>query len=491
LVFAAALLAAAVLTASPASAQQEIFIPSNATWTAFDEGGGPLGNAQLVCLRTTDIAYTCPAGATSWDYPGTGSQAWYQDLSVIPSGRYIWAPGITAQDIIFDAFYFFRKSITLNAPPQSGNFFITADDYAEVRVNGSLVGSVGSLACCGGPRPLRGFNILPFLRQGANDIEVKAKNSFYPDFPCSNCATYGTNPAGVVFGGRITAGTGASPLPGAPTSLQARTSGNDLELTWGPPASGGSPTSYALVARTTAGGPVLLTLPLGDTQRLLVTAPSGTYVLSVRAGNASGTGPESPAVNVSVPQAPVAPGPAGNLTAATSGSTVTFQWTPSTTGGLPSGYLLAVQLPGGGSVGAPLPVNATAASFPGVPPGTYRARIAAGNTAGVSAYSNEAVFTIVAPAPPAAPVLNTPVFTAGRQLQLSWTPGAGGTVTSYDLVVATAPGGAPLLVLGVGGGTSVALPVAPGIAGTFYFRLVARNAVGSSPLSNEVSAVIP
>lgn len=472
--------------------QQEVFVPSNATWAAFDELGTPLGNAQLVCLRTSDIAYTCPAGAVSWNYPGIASQAWYQDLSVIPNGRFIWAPGIGPGDIIFDAFYVFRKTITLNAPPQSGNFFITADDYAEVRVNGSLVGSIGATTGVGGPRPLRSFNILPFLRQGANDIEVKAKNGLFPDFPCSNCATYGTNPAGVVFGGRITAGSGAPPVPGAPTNLQARTNGNLLELTWGVPASGGAPTGYSLLARGSVGGPVLLTLPLGDVLRFDATAPSGTFVLTVRATGASGLGPESAPVTVTLPQPPVAPGAPTNLAATGFGAGVTLQWSAPSSGGLPSQYVLAVQIPGGQTVGVPLPASPTAVGFSGVPPGTYRARVSAANAGGTSAPSNEAVFTIAAPSAPGAPVLGTPVFNASsRQLQLTWTPGSGGAATSYALIAALSPGGVPVTSIPLGNGTSATLGVPGGIAGTFYLRLVASNAVGASPLSNEVSVVIP
>lgn len=486
----AALAAVAVCaSAAPAGAQlQEVFVPSNATWTVSDESGGSLGNARLVCLRPDQPA-SCPSGALSWDYPGIGSYAWYQNLRAIPNGRYIWAPGLTPQSINVNTFYYFRKTVTLNAPPQSGNFFITADDYAEVRINGTLVGTVGSLACCGGPRPLRSFNILPFLRQGANDFEIKAKNADYPDFPCA-CATYGENPAGVVFGGRLTAGSGTAPVPGAPGNFQARTNGNDVELTWDPPATGGTVSGYTIVARATPGGPITIAFPVGDVQQVPARGPNGTFVLAVRAEGPSGVGPESSSVTVTLPVTPQAPGAPTNLAVTAYGSGVTLAWTPPTSGGLPSRYVLTVQAPSIGTVAVPLAANLTGTTFAGVPPGTYTARLAAENAGGVSGPSNQITFTVAPPAPPGTPTLAAPQL-VGRRLDLSWTPGTGGVPVDYVLVAAVSPGGAPVATLSVGGGTSVSLDLPAGVSGTFFLRLSARNALGSSGLSNEVSVLVP
>lgn len=487
-----AALAAAVVGASaaPAVAQpQEVFVPSNATWSVSDDTGASLGNARLVCLRPDQPA-SCPSGALSWDYPGIGSGAWYQDLRAIPSARYIWAPGLTPQSFIDDTFYYFRKTVTLNAAPQSGNFFITADDYAEVRINGTLVGTVGSLGCCGGPRPLRSFNILPFLRQGANAFEVKAKNGLFPDFPCSDCATYGTNPAGVVFGGRITAGSGTAPVPGAPGNFQVRANGNDIELSWDAPTTGGTVTGYTILVRAASGGPIASAFPVGDVLQLTARGPNGNFALSVRAEGTSGVGPESSVVTFSLPQAPQAPGAPTNLAVTAYGSGVTLAWTPPTTGGLPSRYVLTVQAPSIGTVAVPLAANLTGTTFAGVPPGTYTARLTAENAGGVSAPSNQITFSVAPPAPPGTPTFATPQL-VGRRLNLSWTPGNGGVPVDYVLVAAVAPGGAPVATLSVGGGTSAALDLPAGVSGTFFLRLFARNALGSSALSNEVSVLVP
>ena len=84
------------------------------------------------------------------------------------------------------------------------------------------------------------------------------------------------------------AGGGA---PGAPTNVQATASGNNLSLTWGAPATGDAPTGYTLIARTAPGTTPVVTLPLGATNSFAVAAPNGTFILSLTATNATGTGP--------------------------------------------------------------------------------------------------------------------------------------------------------------------------------------------------------
>ena len=56
-------------------------------------------------------------------------------------------------------------------------------------------------------------------------------------------------------------------------------------MTWGAPTSGGAATGYTLVARTVPGGPVALTLPLGNVNAFGVAAPNGVFYLTVVATN--------------------------------------------------------------------------------------------------------------------------------------------------------------------------------------------------------------
>ena len=96
--------------------------------------------------------------------------------------------------------------------------------------------------------------------------------------------------------GTLTVTGGAPGAPGAPTVTG---SGNTITFNWTPAS--GSPTVYTLIARVTQGGPIVASIPVGNVTSFSVTAPNGTFVISVQASNAQGTGPESPGTTVSVP----------------------------------------------------------------------------------------------------------------------------------------------------------------------------------------------
>jgi len=158
-----------------------------------------LGFAQFVCLTAT-IPSSCPAGATIY---GHSTGGWSSDVSSIPGAHWIWAPGIngTTAPAEFNQFYF-SKSFQLNGTNPIGLISISADDFAEVRVNGHIVGSIGSISnystAAQAQASLTTFNLTPFLRAGPNILTVRAENG-----PFGICcpSNYAGNPAGVVFGG--------------------------------------------------------------------------------------------------------------------------------------------------------------------------------------------------------------------------------------------------------------------------------------------------
>ena len=282
---------------------------------------------------------------------------------------------------------------------------------------------------------------------------------------------------------------GATSQPGAPTNLQASANGNVLSMSWGPPTSGAAPTSYTLIARATPGGAVLGTLPLGNVTSFAAAAPNGVFALSLTATNASGTGPESAAVTVTLPSLSPPPGAPTNLTATVLGSTATLTWTAPASGGPVGNYALVAGLTPGFAVPLgtlPLPAGSTSTVIPGIPPGTYYVRVLAQNASGTSAASNEVAITVAAPAAPGAPTLNPPTVT-GNTVGLSWLPGGGGAPTSYVLTALTSGG----VVLGSAplSGSAASFPGVPG--GSYLLRLVAVNSVGPSPASNTVTLVVP
>ena len=152
--------------------------------------------------------------------------------------------------------------------------------------------------------------------------------------------------------------------PGAPTNVQATATGNTLNLTWGAPASGGAATSYTLLARTAAGAAPVATVPLGAVTSFAATAPSGTFLLSLTATNAVGTGPESAVTTVTFGGAVAPPASPTGLGVSVVGTTATFTWTAPVSGGPPAGYVLQAGLsPGFTSAIASLPLPVSPTTF--------------------------------------------------------------------------------------------------------------------------------
>ena len=192
------------------SAQTTVTFASGPSWSVLDAANTPVGTAQNVCLNATNPS-PCPVGATQWGY---GAPGWAQSLAAVPGATWIWAPGFTGASTPASlAQYTFTNTLTLGGTPLSGTIFMLADDYVELRVNGTLVGTVGSITSPGlsgaGLPNLVQFNVLANLVAGVNTVSFTAQNG--PDsFSGVPNANYSQNPAGVVFGGTLTS---AAPVP--------------------------------------------------------------------------------------------------------------------------------------------------------------------------------------------------------------------------------------------------------------------------------------
>jgi hypothetical protein len=77
-------------------------------------------------------------------------------------------------------------------------------------------------------------------------------------------------------------------------------SAGEVTLTWTAPTTGGTPSSYVVVASASPGGPLIATLPVNGLG-LTVPAPSGTYFVRVFGVNAAGVGMASNEITVVVP----------------------------------------------------------------------------------------------------------------------------------------------------------------------------------------------
>src|SRR5439155_20329340 len=97
---------------------------------------------------------------------------------------------------------------SLAATPTAATLRIAVDNFAEVRVNGTVVGTHGSTTDFGAAllahTTWKSFDIASYLHAGSNTITIRAQNA--PGFgTCSPC-TYQQDPAGVVVEVSILAG---------------------------------------------------------------------------------------------------------------------------------------------------------------------------------------------------------------------------------------------------------------------------------------------
>jgi hypothetical protein len=274
--------------------------------------------------------------------------------------------------------------------------------------------------------------------------------------------------------------------PNAPVNLAASVAGNLVSMQWQAPTIGAAPVSYTLSARRSELGPIVATLSTGGSTSFSVSAPDGTYFVSVTATNASGASPPSTNVVVRVPQALTLPPPPSNLLASVNGSTVTFGWDPSNGA---TGYVLVAGLsPAFGVPYATMPLGSTpAVSVAGVPAGTYYVRVQAQNAAGLSGPSNEVAVTVAGISLPGTPTLHPPAV-AGSTVTLSWSAGSGGAPSRYTLIARTSPAGPPILTAPLTG-TSVSYQGVP--SGTYYLQLTASNDAGTSGPSPQVPVTVP
>jgi hypothetical protein len=270
--------------------------------------------------------------------------------------------------------------------------------------------------------------------------------------------------------------------PSSPLNFSVSVVNNSVTFSWSPPQTG-SAVTYVIEAGTGPGLANIVSLPVGGVTVFTTNAPNGTYYTRVRAVNTFGV--SAPSNEVSFTVGPVAPGPPQNLRVTVTGATVAIAWDEPVAGGTPSSYLLEAGSASGLSNIAVLPVTSTSLLVPFVPDGTYFVRARATNTAGVSAPSAEISFTVGTPVvPPGAPS-NLVASVSGNFVQLTWeAPTAGGIPTSYTLQAGSGPGLSNIVVFTLPPTTGFNVAGVP--PGSYFVRVVASNAGGTSAASNEV-----
>ncbi|HEX7171117.1 MAG TPA: S8 family serine peptidase [Candidatus Limnocylindria bacterium] len=281
------------------------------------------------------------------------------------------------------------------------------------------------------------------------------------------------------------------PVPPSAPALSASATETTIELSWTvPDDDGGESIDGYEIHR----GPSASELALYDTVGLVTSfsdtgvAPGETWVYAVAAVNSAGLGAMSDPKTATVPEPPpVDPPSAPSLTATRGNGSVRLNWTaPTDDGGASvtnyqvfrgtsSGNLALVA-----TLGNVLTWNNT-----GLTNGTtYWFQVAAVNSAGVGARSNEVSAT---PATTPSPPRSLTVVRAGGGLRLTWlapTSNGGAAITNYRIYRTDETGSAQTFLVPASQLKYLDKAVAPG--SWYAYVVTAINAVGESTASNIV-----
>ena len=284
---------------------------------------------------------------------------------ILPSG----APGPPGAPAISGA----GNSVTITwTPPVSGGAPTAYTVIARLVPGGPVVAAlaVGNVLT----------TTVPAAPNGTFHVTVQAANGFGP----------GPESPGVTFNVPIVAA-----LPGAPTGLAVMVAGDQATFTWTPPATGGAATGYVLIAALTPGGAPIAALPFPApaTGVQVINIPPGTYFVRLAATNASGAGPLSNEVVVSV-AGPQLPGPPTLNPAVIAAGQVTLSWAAPATGGPATSYVVVASSTPWGTPIATLPVTGLGVTVP-APSGSYFVRVHGVNALGAGPASNE--ITVIVP----------------------------------------------------------------------------------------------
>lgn len=285
---------------------------------------------------------------------------------------------------------------------------------------------------------------------------------------------------------------GTAGSPGPPQTLRLSQNGGSVQFTWAVPLRGVA-TGYVLEAGL-APGSTFGTLPVATTTLTVPGVPPGTYFVRVRGTNAAGVGAASNEVTLRVGGGGIVlPDSAEDVEATMINGRLTMTWFPPSAGVEPARYVVeAGSASGASNIGA-IAVAGRSFVFDGVPPGFYYLRVRAQNAGGTSPATEDQLVVAGNVAAPPSTVFSFGSTIAGNVVTLNWQPPAFGPVTSYVIEAGSGPGLANLGALDTG--SSAPSLVIPGVPrGTYYLRLRAVNALGTSPAStaqNDLVLVVP
>ncbi len=334
--------------------------------------------------------------------------------------------------------------------------------------------------------PITGYVVTPYIGTVAQTAVTFASTATSETVPALVNGTAYTFRVAAKTASGTGPQTGASPAVtiGAPTppSTPAVVAGNaSATLSWTAPSTNGSAiTGYVVTPFIASVAQTPVTFASTATSQTVTGLVSGTaYTFRVAAKNANGTGVQSLASAATTVGAPVAPAPP---TAVAGSSSVTVTWVAPISNGSPiTGYVVTPFVGTTARTAVTFASTATTQTVTGLVNGTvYTFKVAAKNANGTGAESPaSAAVTAGIPAAPAAPT----AVPGNVSAKVSWTaPGNNGSaITGYVVTpfVGTTAGTAVTFA-----STATTQTVTGLVNGTVYtFKVAARNAKGTSPLS--------
>lgn len=170
-----------------------------------------------------------------------------------------------------------------------------------------------------------------------------------------------------------------------------------------------------------------------------------------------------------------------NLAASVAGNTVTLTWQPPVSTSQPLfGYVIEAG-PAPGVVAVSLAIGSVLSYATVAPTGIYYVRVRALLASGPAIPSNEIQVVVGMPLAPQ----NLTAWVSGQAVTVQWTmPTGGPAITGLVLHAGTTAGASDVAVAPLPAGARSLSTSAP--TGTYYVRVVAVNAAGAGPASNEV-----
>jgi fibronectin type 3 domain-containing protein len=394
------------------------------------------------------------------------------------------------------------------AMPQLVQATVPAAPAGLVALGGSSsVGLSWSTPVSDGGSAITGYNVFRGTTAGgesATAVATNVKATSFTDTGLTNATTYyykvaAVNAVGTSPSSGEASATPQATAPSAPLTLVASGGNASVALSWSAPTTDGGSglTGYNVYRGTSAGGEsatAVATNVIVTSFTDTAVTNGATYYYKVAAVNAVGTSPQSNEANATPQQAATVASAPLTLTASSGNATAGLSWSvPASNGGSPiTGYNLYRGTTAGGESATAVATNVKATSFTDTGltnATTYYYKVAAVNAVGTSPSSGEASATpqATAPSAPLTLVASGGNATAG----LSWSVPAsngGSPITGYNLYRGTTAGGESTTAVA----TNVALTSFSDTGltngATYYYKVAAVNAVGTSPQSNEASA---